>query len=114
MQENLKEINVNLKMRVKDAQNQVKKSQTEAKTLNEIASIRQAQLDNKEYLLKNYDVFEYHKSENMVYKTDKAMVNMQENHASHILKKHQEALTIMEPEDYKNEVIEQAHDRLTR
>ena len=32
----------------------------------------------------------------MVYKTDKAVYNMHENHASHILKKHQESISIME------------------
>jgi len=50
----------------------------------------------------------------MVFKTDKALYSMQENHASHILKKQQESISIMEREDYRNEVIENAHEKLTK
>ena len=42
MEERLREINVNLKMRVKDAQNKLRKTESEAKNLNDLESIRQA------------------------------------------------------------------------
>ena len=54
----------------------MRKSEAETKNMNEIEGIRQAELDEKEYLLKHYDEFEFHKSEKMNYKTEKAMKNM--------------------------------------
>ena len=36
MEERLREINVNLKMRVKDAQNKLRKTESEAKNLNDL------------------------------------------------------------------------------
>lgn len=58
MQDRLKEINILLKKKVKDAQDHLRLSSHEANILNEIEGIRQNELDNKEYLLKHYDNFE--------------------------------------------------------
>ena len=100
MQERLKDINILMKKRVKDAHNKLKSSEQEARTLNEIEGIRQDELDNKIYLLRHYETFELKKSENLGYKTDEAIRNMQENEAAALLKKRQQAITIMEHQDY--------------
>lgn len=41
------------------------------------------------------------KSENLGYKTDEAIRNMQENEAAALLKKRQQAITIMDHQDYQ-------------
>ena len=70
MQQRLKEINVIMRKRVTDAQNQLKVSENEAQVLNEMEGIKQAELDKREYLLKHYEEFENHKTENLGFKTD--------------------------------------------
>jgi hypothetical protein len=46
-----------MRKRVKDAQNALKNAENESKTMNEIEGIRQDDLDNKIYLLKQYETF---------------------------------------------------------
>lgn len=57
MQQRLKDINIIMRKRVKDAQNALKNAENESKTMNEIEGIRQDDLDNKIYLLKQYETF---------------------------------------------------------
>lgn len=57
MQQRLKDINIIMRKRVKDAQNALKNAENEAKTMNEIEGIRQDDLDNKIYLFKQYETF---------------------------------------------------------
>jgi hypothetical protein len=57
MQQKLKDINIIMRKRVKDAQNALKNAENESKTMNEIEGIRQEDLDNKIYLLKQYETF---------------------------------------------------------
>jgi hypothetical protein len=63
--------------------------------MNDIESIRQAELDNKEYHVKNFDLFEFHKSENILYKTETAIRNLQDNQAYSSLKKSQDKIEIL-------------------
>jgi hypothetical protein len=62
MQQRLKDINIIMRKRVKDAQNSLKNAENSSKTMNELEGIRQDDLDNKIYLLKHYETFELGKS----------------------------------------------------
>lgn len=114
MQERLKDINILMRKRVKDAQNALRAAEQEAKTMNELEAIRQDDLDNKLYLLKHYETFELGKSETLGYKTDQAMRNMQENEAAALLRLHHSSIAIMEPQDYRQEKERGEHQRLSR
>jgi hypothetical protein len=114
MQQRLKDINILMRKRVKDAQNALKTTEEEAKALNELEGIRQDDLDNKIYLLKHYEAFEQGKSEKMGYKTDQAMRNLQENEAAALLRRHHSSILIMEPHDYLEEKQRSEHIKLTR
>lgn len=113
MQQRLKDINILMRKRVKDAQNALRSAENEARTMNEQEGIRQDDLDNKIYLLKHYEAFELGKSETLGYKTDQAMQNMQVNEAAALLRRHHGSISIMEAQDYRQEKQMGEHLRLS-
>lgn len=101
-----------MKKRVKDAQEELRVSEHSAKTLNDIEAVRQDELDNKIYLLRNYQEFQTQKSENLGYKTDKAITSMQMTQAAESLKNYQQSITIMQPEKFYEEQTHENHVKL--